>query len=350
MPNVWNVVKKFKQNRSGAAAVYVGIASMVLVLIAGAATEVGRSVSVRTQLQRAVDSAALAGASAYTSNSTSTAATTAATNYMNGAIANLRSDASVSFNVTLSTVTSSSTVTDYVVNVTAAATVNTRMSSSIASIVNVSVAATADNPVYSVKILLSGFSSSAADGDAIYYYIVPSDLGTPTSMTQIFNNFSSGCIRNLRNNNESSYYNSSASSTASSYVTVTLTAGQKIGFALVNITGCNSEYSPNSYGSAYMHANTLYSHMYPPSIIAYPKWKTNCALQVTTSSSVSSGSCYTSTPAMGAFSCATAGTTPYYFSWNDMGGGTDDHDYNDAMYKIGCSSAGSSYSGVVLTN
>ena len=42
-------------------------------------------------------------------------------------------------------------------------------------------------------------------------------------------------------------------------------------------------------------------------------------------------------------------TLTYY--WNDMGGATDDKDYNDAVYTVTCSQVSSGTSkGLVLTN
>ena len=271
-------LQTFARDRSGSAALYTAVVVFVLFLVTGFATDIGRSLSVRTQLQRAADSAALAGAVAYTSSATATAATTAATNYMNGAITQLRSSGAVTFTVTLSTKSTSGFVTDYIVTVAATAKVPTVLTTAYTSNLTTGVSATADNPVYNLKITLSSFASSAADGDAIYYYIVPSDGSAPTSKTQIFNNFLTTCTLQLWRYGESSYSGTSSSSS----ITVTLTAGQKVGFALVNITGCNVPYSPNGYGSVLMNVNTFYSHMFPPSKLAYPSVAKNCALQAST--------------------------------------------------------------------
>ncbi len=201
----------------------------------------------------------------------------------------------------------------------------------VQSLMTVGANATADNPVYIVKLSLNSFSSSAADGDIIYYYIVPSDGSAPTSGTKMFNNEST--------------------TSSQSSISVSLTAGQSLGFALKNITGDQSNYGTNSYGGKYESTHIFYSHMSPPSIIAYPSVAKNCSLQIVTSlSNVTSGSCLSTTPALGTFNCASAGTTPYYFAWNDMGGTTDDKDFNDAVFKVACASAGSSVNGVVLTN
>ena len=319
----------FRRDRKASVAVIIALSIVPLILMTGMAIDIGRSINVRAQLQRAADSAALAGASAYTASSTTAAATAAAKEYMDAATGNIKDFATVAYTVTLSTTTSSSTVSVYKVNVAATAKLKTTIMSIVQSLVSVGVSATADNPVYTVTISLSSFSSSAADGDIIYYYIVPADNGTPTSLTKMYDNEAS--------NNSGS-------------VTVTLTAGQKIGFALKNVTGDQSNYGSNSYGGAYRSTHYFYSHTAPPSLVAYPSVPQNHSLQVVTSLSAVTQGTQSSSPSLGAFSCATAGTTPYYFAWNDMGGsGSDDGDYNDAVYKVGCTKASSSaVNGVVL--
>ena len=44
-------------------------------------------------------------------------------------------------------------------------------------------------------------------------------------------------------------------------------------------------------------------------------------------------------------SCSQIAGQTIAFFWNDMGGATDDLDYNDAQYKFSCSSSGGSGSG-----
>ena len=324
------LAEKFASDTKAVTAVWLAIMIVPLILAVGGAVDVGRAITVKTQLQRAADSAALAGATIYTSSSTASAATTAATNYMNQAISALRGGASATFTVVLSTVTASSTTTDYVVTVKASASLNTTIMNVVQSLMNVGASAVADNPVYVVKLSLNSFSSSAADGDIVYYYIVPSDGSAPTTMTKIFNN--------------------EVTTSSQSAISVSLTAGQSLGFALKNITGDQTFYPLNGYGGLYESTHVFYSHMSPPSIIAYPLVTQNCSLQIVTSLSNVKMGCQSTTPALGKFNCASAGTTPYYFAWNDMGGLVDDKDFNDAVFKVGCTSAGSSVNGVVLTN
>lgn len=323
------LLRSFAHERRASVAIWIAISMIPLVLMAGMAVDLGRSINVRAQLQHAADSAALAGASAYTGSAASAAAAkTAATEYMKAATGNIKDYASVAYSVSLSPITPSSTVSVYKVSVAATAKLNTTIMSVVQKLVTVEVNATADNPVYTVTIMLSSFSSSAVDGNSIYYYIVPTANSTPTALTKMYDNES------LDN---------------SGTVSITLTAAQKIGFALKNITGDRLNYGGNQYGGTYETTRFFYSHMSPPSLIAYPIVKQNCSLQVVTNLAAITKGCLSSTPSLGAFSCATAGTTPYYFAWNDMGGAIDDTDFNDAVYEVACSKMTSAaVNGVVL--
>jgi len=62
----------------------------------------------------------------------------------------------------------------------------------------------------------------------------------------------------------------------------------------------------------------------------------------------SGGSCYSSLPMDSVFSCSALNGQYLTFYWNDMGGSTDDLDYNDAEITIYCS--GISGSGNSATN
>jgi hypothetical protein len=70
----------------------------------------------------------------------------------------------------------------------------------------------------------------------------------------------------------------------------------------------------------------------------------NCNLYVQVSSSPvtgttapSSGSCFSSLPQYASPSCSQLNGQYANFYWNDMGGVTDDKDYNDAEISISCS-------------
>lgn len=339
----------FATDRHGGFSVWFAIMLVPLLILAGVGLDIGRGVNQKSQLQSAVDAAALAGAGAYKSAATLATATTVATNYMN----NFKTSSgltSLTFTVTPGTMTSGSSVNLYKMTVSASAPItNTLMSMQKASF-TIAASATAQNPVYNIKIDASNFSSSAADVDTISWYIVPSDNSIPTNTNMLY---------------------SSASSTTTGAVTIQLTASDKIGFLLTNTTGskpvttcitilifkqCSTSaagYGSNQYGGMQGSTHLIYSHLYPPSKIAYPSSPTtNCSLQVLTSNSAPlSGSCSSSLPSYATVNCVKASGLTLYFYWNDMGGSTDDKDYNDATYTVTCSKISSGISkGLVLTN
>jgi len=128
---------------------------------------------------------------------------------------------------------------------------------------------------------------------------------------------------------------------------------QKIGFALKNVTGGNNGYGRNGYGGAQGSTHWFYSHISPISHNAYSSVNKNCSLQVYTvpSSGVwpaTVAGCTTSNPSLATVSCATAKSQILLFAWNDMGGGSDDLDYDDAKYTFACSGSGGSSTEVYL--
>ncbi|MCJ2125758.1 TadE/TadG family type IV pilus assembly protein [Methylobacterium sp. J-077] len=330
------LARDFHRDRRGVFALWLGAAMIPLTLLAGAGLDLMRAVDFRSQLQAAVDAAALAGATAYTSSSTSSTATTVANNYMAGSVAKLTASSTTSpptYTATPSAVTSGS-ATLYTMTVTAQGTMPTTLMKLVMSGTPVKVTATAQNPVYTITSTLSGFASSAYDANYIYWYVVPTDGGVPTSsaMTLLYSNTSSNSTKTVNN---------------------TVTAGQKIGYALKNVTGGITGYGRNGYGAAQGTTHWFYSHLMPPSSQAYSSVTKDCSLQVLISGSsgtLKSGSCLTALPTYAAVNCSEAAGKTLTFYWNDMGGGSDDYDYNDAVFKVSCSSnTASSQTGVVLT-
>ncbi|WP_400768131.1 pilus assembly protein TadG-related protein [Methylosinus sporium] len=326
---------RFRADRRGAAVLLFAAVLLPLALLIGAGVNLASAFAIRSRLQNAVDQAALAGATAYVSSSTSAAAVTAAKAYMAGAVALVPSaSASVSYSATTSTASASSSTTAYIVTVTASATAKSQMLGAIMANAPISVTATAKNFVYTASIALSQFNSSALDANTLYYYIVPSDGSAPSTsnLTKLFSN---------------------TGGSTSGTIKVTLTAGQKLGLALYNVTGGRSGYGSNGYGGAQGSTHYFYSHLSPPSKSAYPTVTKNCSLQVVTSlSSLVSGSCLSSLPSYAALNCAAAAGKTLYYAWNDMGGNTDDYDYNDAVMSVTCAANDSTAqaTGVLLTN
>jgi hypothetical protein len=151
-------------------------------------------------------------------------------------------------------------------------------------------------------------------------------------------------------------------------------SAQQIGFAFVNKTAAAS---PGwSYTNQYSgcstdrtcsggHEHVFYSQLTNPNGNAYTdptKYPggviKNCSLQATAytgtapTNPASTGSC-TTVPATAnplfAPTCASLNGQSIHYSWNDLGGSTDDLDYNDGQYNFSCS-GGAGNPGVVLTD
>lgn len=328
------VLRGFAGARRGSLLAWFALALVPLAFAIGAGLDYGRSVNVRTRMQNATDAAALAGATVYTGASASAAATAAATAYMNAFVASMPSAYGITYTVTPSSTANGSTYTLYKVTVAASAGVpNAMMRIGGAASNRVATASTAENPVYTMTLTLTGTASSAYDVDSLYYYIVPSDNGVPasTAMTQFYTNTSSSYTKSF---------------------SVQLTAGQKLGFALYNVTGGRTGYGSNGYGGSQGSTHWFYSHLMPPSQIAYPGVTKDCSLEVTTSTAAyTAGSCFSALPTYSTLNCSQAPGQTIYYWWNDMGGGKDDYDYNDMTYTVVCSkNSASGPTGVVLTN
>jgi Flp pilus assembly protein TadG len=323
---------RFGRDRRASLALWFAVALVPILYGLGAALDYGRSVNFKQQLQDAADSAALAGAGVYTTGSAAAAATTVAQTYMNNFATSMGAAANIAYTVSLSSAASGSTTTVYAVTVAATGTVaNSIMAGFNSATTHVSVRAKAQNPVYTLTLKLSSFASSAADADSLFYYVVPADGSAPaaSATTQFFTN--------------------NGVNTATQF-TIQLTANQKLGFMLKNITGGRVLYPLNGYGGLYGSYHYFYSHLFPPSATAYPAVTKNCNLQVIAGSGAATkGSCFTSNSPNAAINCASAGGSTWTYHWNDMGGLVDDDDYDDIVYTVTCSQNDSTLNaGVVL--
>lgn len=335
-----------RTDRRAGVALLTALGMVPMLLSVGIAIDLSRVTAFRIALQNAADSAALAGAAVYSSSGKSSAAVTAATNYMTQAEAELPANDGVTFTATPAIQTNSAgATTGYTVSVTASAAVPTTVMSLVTPSVSTSVSAGALNPEVSISASLGNWKSSAWDANTIYWYVVPSNGGLPasTDLHELFTN---------------------DGPQPTSLPSITVTAGQSIGFALKNVTGGIQGYGPNQYGSQQGHTNWIYSQLSPPSKSAYPSEPANCSLEVVVATSAdpnpteTAGSCSSATPANGTLNCQQLpGQTIYYF-WNDMGGSVDDKDYNDAQYSVTCpapaassnATAAAAPTSVVLTN
>ncbi|MFD0938191.1 hypothetical protein [Methylobacterium trifolii] len=218
-------------------------------------------------------------------------------------------------------VTSAGGATLYSMTVAAQATMTSSLMKMWVNAVPVKVTATAQNPTISITFTLSSFASNAADADAIYYYTVPSDGSVPSSasLTLLYTN---------------------TSSTSGKTVTAVVTAGQKIGFALKNVTGGITPYLLNGYLGLQGTTHWFYSHLMPPSKQSYSWISQNCNLQAIasdTGEAVKNGACFSTLPSYATINCSQSPGKTITYYWNDMGGLVDDKDYNDAVFKVSCS-------------
>jgi Flp pilus assembly protein TadG len=334
-----------------------------IVLMVGAGVDYTRATQFKTQLQNAADEAALAGAGVYVSAATAASATTAATNYFNAAKAKLPP----SFSVGTPSIDASSDANGYYITVSVSASIKTTFLSLLSSTIPVAVYAKAKDPIVTATVNLNGWSSDAGDGNSIYWYKVPSDDSIPAfTAANISNNTFNLIFSNVVN--------------TSPTLSFQIAAGQQMGFAFVNQTGLHSPgwYYCNQYGGC-STANSNDTHIFysqvsnpngvnsttAPNGYGYTDGTKynggtvqNCSLQVTAYSGTaptgpaSTGSCFTPPATLPQYfspSCASLGGNSVHYAWNDMGGGTDDRDYNDGQYNFSCTGGGTT-TGVILTD
>lgn len=361
-------------SRRGAVAVLFALTAIPMILAVGAATDYMRMQVLRTSLQSIVDDSALAGASVLNQPNGQTTSVSIAQAYFNKGAATLTDDATVS----APTVTVPDSIT---VHVSAQATLKTTFMGLVMSNMPVSVSATAKGPGYELQFnKTGGFTSQAADSDSIYFYVVPANGAVPTSISQ---------MTLLFTNDPKVDPNYQTDDANPKYIAVG--ANDKVGFALVNITGGISSYSSNQYGGTTGSTHIFYSSLAAPSMDAYSNqqyyqgeeqqvqsgwWYSGnqckkTAITATNSnwiptSQVNTHQCSTtyaypcvtatggstyqnnllvganqnsltcSTPSTAVQTCLQLYENPLTFAWNDMGGGTDDYDYNDAVYSVTC--------------
>jgi Flp pilus assembly protein TadG len=344
------------RDRKAAVSVMFAVSLIALVPAIGIAVDFGRIVTFKSALQNAADSAALAGASAYTDTTMQSTAVTTANNYMNRAIAGLPSNNGVTVTPPVTgTLTSLGSTTGFTVKVAATGSINTTIMSAVMKTVTVSVTATAENPILIVNIAKSQFSSDASDRNLVYAYAIPLDNSLPKSSD----------LKLIADN---------ASTSNPTQVQVKLAASQNMGFALRNITGGKNGYGKNSYAAPQNSTNTFYSQSTQVSLnttqtdstskAKYAANTKNCSLissdvgsgtagQSSTAGAPTTGSCSSTTPGqytqnMKLDCTKNHGETIRYY-WNDMGGPTsDDKDYNDMIYNVTCPDNSSAPHGVSL--
>jgi Flp pilus assembly protein TadG len=168
--DIWNVLR----DRSANVAVSFALMCLPITLTVGGAIDYSRAVHFKAEVQGVVDSAALAGATAFVNAAAQTLATNVVAEFMTAGIAKLPSNGGVNYAApTMTIVNVASQAAAYTVAVTATANVNTTFLGIIMPSIPITVTATAENPVVSAATNFSGFSSSAWDKNTIYWYPIP---------------------------------------------------------------------------------------------------------------------------------------------------------------------------------
>lgn len=312
----------FRRDQRGMFAIWYAVMAIPLLVVAGAGLDMMRAVQLRSELQSAADAAALAGAIVYTSDSASTAAQATAQRYMADSMTRVPYGSSVTY----AAMPKSGSASVNSVVVTAQATLKNSLMALMTKATAVGVVSEARTAGYKLNFSLSSFASNAADANSIYWYVVPSDNSVPpaSALNLLFSN---------------------TGGSTSKDISAIIGTGQKIGFALKNVTGGVTGYGKNSYGAAQGSSHFFYSHLTPPSSAAYGLQLFNCSLQTTITgktAGINNGSCALALapPTNGTVNCSqSAGKTITYY-WNDMGGPTDDRDYNDAVFNVSCPASG----------
>jgi Flp pilus assembly protein TadG len=358
-------------DRKGALGVILALLFVPTVMVIGAAVDYARLEQFKTQLQTTVDSAALSGAAAYVDASSSSTASTVAVNYLTSNEGVLPSHiGTITDTISAAQVTTGSNQ-GYTVTVKATATIGTTFMRLVTSTLTVSASATAVNPLVTITISASNFSANAWDANTLWYWLI--SASSPNAQPNTSNFASTQKLASNLNATNSS-------------VSFVATATQQIGMALQNVTGgkggnygCSQyqttqytrEYVSSGYGGSYQYVadcegtqQWFFSNMMPPSANTYNQTgyqiSTNCSVQVQISSTLPtsttppiSGQCFNSLPQYSYPSCSQLAGKYANFYWNDMGGTTDDKDYNDAEISIQCSGisgSGNSATGVYLAS
>ncbi len=346
-----SVMRALARDQRGSSLAMYATVSTLLVITAGVSLDYAQVATLRAAMQAAADAASRAGATAYISSSSQAAANAVATSTFNTQISTLSANGIQ--NVTLGTVTVSNPSPGYQVQVVATATkALTALTVALPTSFTVRVTSTASNPNVDVTMTsstTSGCRSDAGDHNILYYYKIP--IGSSASWVPNPSGDLTGLTKICDNN-------------TSSNPAVTLTgilATDQIGFALKNTTGGKSGYGSNGYGASQGTTHWFYSHIFSPSTTAtdtsdkvcdkygknctnpehYPS-NSNCSLQVLPLTSTGgqptfpTGSCTSSLPQYAAPTCQQVNGQTLVYAWNDMGGGSDDKDYNDAMFQLTC--------------
>jgi len=359
------LLRRFLRDRAGNVMIMFAGMGVGLVLMVGAGVDYTRAMQFKSALQALADASALAGASVYVSDASASNGIAMAQSYWNNGLSRLPANSGVG----TPDFTTTSDAGGYYVHVTVpTSTIKTTFLSLVTNSISVVVSATAKDPIVTATINLNGWTSDAGDGNSIYWYKVPQDDSIPA-----FNS----------TNTSNGTYNLIFSNVVTTPATLSssIAAAQQIGFAFVNQTAGHSpgwNYC-NQYGGCTGSTHIFYSQLTNPNAATSSNAPNgygytdatkynggavkNCSLEVQsyTGTAPVNPPTYGATPGT---SCQTVPTTinplfspscsslsgqSVHYSWNDMGGGTDDTDYNDGQYNFNCSGGGAT-TGVILTD
>ncbi|MDE2165950.1 MAG: hypothetical protein KGJ66_06395 [Alphaproteobacteria bacterium] len=246
------VLKRARDDR-GNVAILLGILLIPLALAIGAGVDYGHAVEIRASLQNTVDSAALSGASAYTSSSAQSTAQALAQSYVTKGEATLPSNVTVKSTTVTPGTQGSGNNTAYTMYASVTVTMPTTFMSFYEKSITITASATAKNPVVTGTFDTGAFVSYACDLNQVYWYVVPAGGGVPDASAM-----------NLLWSNDNA--------SPPSQMSFNVAASAKIGFAIKNVTGarpsalggCN--YGSNMYGAEPGDTQWLYSSLQPPSL------------------------------------------------------------------------------------
>ena len=282
------LISRFFSNQRGNVAVVFGLAAIPILGVAGVALDYTRASHFRSKLQTAVDAAALAGAT----ETSDAAIDRTVSAFMNNSLPGGLSVNHVTYTVDLQPTT---------VAVTAKAEVPTTIGALFFSEMPVSASATASHgePVRLVDVSVTNFNSDAADANSIYWYIVPEDGSLPADAD----------LHLLLSNDPENPAPAIPD-------VIEIGVRDRIGFALINVTGGVHPYGKNSYGDQVNSVHKFYSQQSPENLRT-----------------------------AGQEDCANGAVQ---HSWDDNGGKTDDNDYNDAVYDFDCTTVQTDPKTIVL--
>jgi Flp pilus assembly protein TadG len=282
------LVSRLLSDNRGNVAMTFGLAAIPIVGVMGVAIDYTRASHFRAALQSAVDASALAGATE-TSNAAITGTVDA---FMQASLPGGLEKNGVTYSLDLQTET---------VTVSAEAKLPTTIAAIFTNEMPVAASATASHgaPVRLVDINVTNFNSDAWDANSIYWYIIPEGDGVPADAD----------LHLLLSNDPDN-------PAPAVPEVIQIGVDDRIGFALINVTGGVHPYGKNSYGDHVNSVHKFYSHQSPENL-----------------------------QTAGYDDCS-YGTVQH--AWDDNGGGTDDNDYNDAVYDFSCETVQTDPKTVVL--